>query len=100
MTAYVVTEVQVLDEDRAKEYRKLANPSYAKYGGRYLARGGRVEVVEGESTERKLIIIEFPSWQRAQEWYASPEYAEALRIGKGILDRRVRIVEGTDSPMP
>jgi uncharacterized protein (DUF1330 family) len=91
--AYVISEVRVIDERAADEYRRLAAESIARYGGRYLVRGADPDVVEGDATERRLVIVEFPSMRRAREWYASPEYAEALEH-RAALDRRLTFVEG------
>jgi uncharacterized protein (DUF1330 family) len=97
MKAYVISEVEVLDENAAGDYRRLAAASIADYGGRYLARGARAEVVEGEPTERQVIIVEFTSLVQAREWYASPVYAKALRFRERALDRRLMFVEGVSS---
>jgi uncharacterized protein (DUF1330 family) len=94
MTAYVISEVEILDESLASEYRSLAAASIEKYGGRYLARGANAEVVEGESTTRRIVIVEFPSMTKAQEWYASSDYADALKFREQALDRRLMFVEG------
>jgi uncharacterized protein (DUF1330 family) len=94
MAAFVISEVEILDEGAAAEYRQLAAASIAAYGGRYLVRAAEAQVVEGEPTTRRLVIVEFPSMQRTREWYASPEYAEALMFRRAALDRRLLFVEG------
>jgi uncharacterized protein (DUF1330 family) len=60
MSAYVISDVEIRDQELIKQYRVLAQDSIAKYGGRYLARGGAVEPVEGGWTPKSLIIVEFP----------------------------------------
>jgi uncharacterized protein (DUF1330 family) len=94
MSAYVVSEVEIRDEKAATRYRELAAASIAAYGGRYLARAAAADVVEGEPTARRMVIVEFPSMERAREWYASPEYASALRFRRQALDRRLIFVDG------
>jgi uncharacterized protein (DUF1330 family) len=95
MAAYVVSEVEILDEEKANIYRSLASASIEHYGGRYIVRGGAIELIEGErDAKRRLVIVEFPSMQRAHEWYRSPEYAEALRVRAGALQRTLTFVEG------
>lgn len=95
MTAYVLSEVTVLDEEGAEEYRRLAAASIARYGGRYLSRGLSPDVVEGAwPTQARLVLVEFPDLAAAEEWYASPEYAQALTIRATVLDRRLLFVEG------
>jgi uncharacterized protein (DUF1330 family) len=94
MPAYVVSEVEVLDESFASDYRSLAAASIAKYGGRYLVRGANAQVVEGEVTDRRIVIVEFPSLEKLREWYRSSDYAKALQIRDRALNRRLIFVEG------
>lgn len=95
MTAYVISEVDVHDEDLADRYRAMAQNSIAEYGGRYVVRGASPEVLEGDwPSSWRVVIVEFPSLARAHEWYASPQYAEALRISRTALERRLLFVEG------
>ena len=97
MTAYAISEVEILDEARAGRYRELAEASIAQYNGRYLVRGARPQVPEGEwPLDERVVIVEFPTMERLREWYASPEYAEALEIRQAALARRLLFVEGTD----
>jgi len=93
LPAYVISEVEVLDEVQGQLYRDLAAASIAVYGGRYLARGIRPEVPEGTWPESaKVVLVEFPDMQRLQEWYSSSEYAEALAIRRVALNRRLLFV--------
>ena len=95
MAAYVISEVEVYDEEQARRYRDLAADSIAQYGGRYLTRGVSLQVPEGEwPPDAQLVIIEFPDLARVREWYASPEYAEALAVRQSALGRRLLFVEG------
>jgi uncharacterized protein (DUF1330 family) len=94
VSAYVISDVEILDDELIKTYRLLAQNSIAKYGGRYLARGGQVESVEGGWTPKAIIIVEFPDMARAKEWYQSPDYAEALKVRADALARRLIFVEG------
>ncbi|MCK1356642.1 DUF1330 domain-containing protein [Bradyrhizobium sp. CW7] len=94
MPAYVISEVEVRDRAAMEAYRTLAAATIAQYGGRYLVRGGAAELVEGGPPPKTIIIVEFPSMARAQEWYASVEYAEALKLRQTALERRLMFVEG------
>lgn len=94
MPAYVISEVEMRDAQAIEIYRTLAARSITQYGGRYLVRGGAAAVVEGGPPVKALVIVEFPSMQRAREWYASPDYAEALKVRQTALDRRLIFVEG------
>jgi uncharacterized protein (DUF1330 family) len=94
MAAYVISELEVLDEQHMGEYSDLAAASIAEYGGKYLTRGAQAVVVEGGITDRRFVIVEFPSMQRAKEWYTSASYARALKVRNKALDRRLIFVEG------
>lgn len=94
MSAYVVSEVEVRDAAGFAAYRTIAAKSIAQYGGRYLVRGGAANLIEGGPPPKTLIIVEFPTMERLREWYASPEYAEALKLRQTALDRRLIFVEG------
>jgi uncharacterized protein (DUF1330 family) len=94
MAAFVISEVEIINEDSANQYRQLAAASIAAYGGRYLARAAQAVIAEGEPTCRRIVIVEFPSMQEIRKWYASPEYAEALKFRDVALERRLMFVEG------
>jgi uncharacterized protein (DUF1330 family) len=98
MSGYVISEVEILDEDAASRYRSRAQESIARYGGRYLVRGGVPQAVEGEwAAGKRLVVVEFPTLGRAREWYASREYAEALKVRDGAIARRLLFVDGLTS---
>jgi uncharacterized protein (DUF1330 family) len=94
MAAYVISEVEVRDAAGFEVYRTIAAQTIAKYGGRYLVRGGPAELAEGGPRPKTIIVVEFASMQRLREWYASPEYAEALKVRTSALERRLIFVEG------
>ena len=97
MAAYVISEVEIFDEADAQRYRELAAASIAQYGGRYLVRNARPQVPEGEwAPDERVILVEFPDMRRLREWYASPEYAEALALRQTALSRRLLFVEGEE----
>jgi uncharacterized protein (DUF1330 family) len=94
MAAYVFVDVNVTDPERFKGYQALAPDSVARYGGKYLARGGAVAMLEGEMHPHRVVILEFPSLEQARLWYASPEYAKAIAARKGAAVFRMLAVEG------
>jgi uncharacterized protein (DUF1330 family) len=94
MAAYVISEVEARHTADLATYRELAAQSIARYGGRYLVRGGAAELAEGEPPPKIIVIVEFPTMARLREWYASPEYAEALKVRRTALERRLIFVEG------
>ena len=94
MSAYLISEVDVRDPAGFDTYRTIAAKAIAQYGGRYLVRGGAASIAEGGPSPKNIIVVEFPSMERLREWYASPEYAEALKVRRTALDRRLIFVEG------
>ncbi|QOZ26560.1 DUF1330 domain-containing protein [Bradyrhizobium sp. CCBAU 51753] len=94
MPAYVISEVEMRDAAAFEAYRTLAAETIAQYGGRYIVRGGAAELVEGGPAPKTIVIVEFPTMAIAREWYASAEYAEALKHRRTALDRRLIFVEG------
>lgn len=80
MTAYLLADVEVLNEEAYAEYRQKFDPILTKYGGRILINGGPVEAMEGNWLPRRLVVLEFPSVSHAKGWYTSPEYREITPI--------------------
>jgi uncharacterized protein (DUF1330 family) len=95
MPAYVISDVKEIRDPAAFEaYRSRAAASIARYGGRYLVRGGSVERLEGDWSPHPIIVVEFPDIERARAWYRSPEYARALDVRDNALGRNLILVEG------
>jgi uncharacterized protein (DUF1330 family) len=95
VSAYVISEVEVLDQTLADEYRSLSEASIVEYGGRYIVRDAVPDAVEGSwDGRRRLVVVEFPSMQVAREWYSSPSYSSARMITPTALARRLLFVEG------
>jgi uncharacterized protein (DUF1330 family) len=92
--AYVIAMVEIKDPVRYEDYRKLVLPTITAYGGRFVARGGQTEVLEGPWTPKRVVIVEFPSLDRAKAWWASPEYAEAKAIRQATSDSTLIAIEG------
>jgi len=97
MTAYVISEVEMLDETQGARYRELAETTIRRHGGRYLARGAAPAVPEGSMpAAERVVLVEFPSMERLLAWYHSSEYAEALAVRATALRRRLLFVPGVD----
>ena len=94
MVAFVISDVSARDAEALQTYRTRAADSIAKHGGRYLARGGDIESLEGTWRPRMIIIVEFPSMEQARAWYRSPEYAAALALRDAALERDLILVDG------
>jgi uncharacterized protein (DUF1330 family) len=94
MAAYLVADIEITDAEGYQEYRRTVGASIAAFGGRFLARGGVVEVLEGEWSPQRLVIVEFPSMERLRAWYDSPEYAPALALRKRTSVSGLVMTEG------
>lgn len=95
MPAYVISQVTLHSGVALDNYRAAASASIELHGGRYLARGGRTSVLEGDWVG-ETIIVEFPSVAQARAWYDSADYAKALAFRDEALSRNLVIVEGLE----
>jgi uncharacterized protein (DUF1330 family) len=93
MAAYVVARVTVKDPAVYEAYRREVPATIARYGGRFLVRGGATEVKEGSWRDR-TVILEFADLAAARGWYASPEYGAILPVRLAASEGDVIIVEG------
>jgi uncharacterized protein (DUF1330 family) len=94
MPAYIIAEVEVTNPTGYEAYRPLAGTSIAQYGGKFVVRGGKAELVEGTQEPARIVVIEFADTAAAKRWYNSPEYQEALKIRLANSKGRVLLVEG------
>lgn len=86
MAAYIVVQIKITKPDGWTEYREQVAPLIAKFGGKYLIRGGDVEVLEGPPHDgRRVVVFEFPSMDAIRKFWHSPEYAKVkqLRLRSG-----------------
>jgi len=85
MAAYVIVDLTVTDQPTMDEYRKQVPATVARYGGRFLVRGGAHQTVEGDWKPNRVVVLEFPSMEQAKRWYDSEEYREpkAMRLRAG-----------------
>lgn len=94
MPAYLISQIEVHDPEGYEEYRKLVGASLAKYGGKFIARGGRIDVLEGTWNPKRVVICEFDSLERARQWYESPEYRPAMTIRQRTSEANIIVVDG------
>ena len=94
MTAYVIVDIDVNDPVGYEEYKKLAPPAVALYGGKYIARGGRTEVLEGDWSPSRLVILQFESIEQAKKWLNSPEYSEAKAMRHRTASSNMVVIDG------
>jgi len=94
MKAYwIATYKDMKNPEKIKRYAEKASPVIKKYNGIILARGGKVETIEGNPSPR-TVLIQFSTMDNALKCYNSPEYQEAMKIGNGEFNRHIQIVEG------
>jgi uncharacterized protein (DUF1330 family) len=94
MTAYVIVDIDVYDPVGYEEYKKLAPAAVSLYGGKYVARGGRTEVLEGNWLPSRLVILEFESIGQAKKWLNSAEYSEAREMRHRTAKSNMVVIEG------
>jgi uncharacterized protein (DUF1330 family) len=100
MPAYVIADIEVLEPVEYEEYRRLAGPTVAQYGGRYIVRGGKTEVAEGDWMPKRFVVLEFPSMEQAKAWYSSPEYVQARAIRQRTAASNVIFADGMSVTNP
>jgi len=94
MAAYLIVDIDVRDPERYAEYVKAVPPTIAKFGGKYLARGGRAERLEGEWSPKRFVVLEFPTYERAKEWWACEDYRGPKALRQAASAANMILVEG------
>ncbi|HZR25356.1 MAG TPA: DUF1330 domain-containing protein [Vicinamibacterales bacterium] len=92
--AYLLVQVNVTNQQQYGEYAKLSPAIIEKFGGHFLARGGRSMTLEGTKAPSRVVVIEFPSYDNAQAFYNSPEYTAARKVRAGAAEAQFVLVEG------
>jgi uncharacterized protein (DUF1330 family) len=94
MPAYVIVEADVHDPEQYEQYKAASPGAVAAGGGRFVARGGEVAVLEGDWSPKRVVVVEFPDLETAKRWYESPEYQDAKKLRDGAANLRIIAVEG------
>ena len=94
MKAYWIARVNVNDKEAYAEYAKRVGAALKKYNGKFLVRGGKFSILEGENKYERNVVIEFSSFKIAKEFYSSKEYQEAKSFRDGKADFNGIVVEG------
>jgi len=94
MSAFVIVDVTIHDEQAYEAYKKLTPAAVAAYDGTFVVRGGHSETLEGEWEPQRIVVLEFPTVARAKEWWSSPLYGEAKRIRQRAATTRMIVVQG------
>lgn len=94
MTAYVIVDINVTDPVRYEDYKRLAAPTVELYGGKYIARGGKTETLEGDWSPTRLVILQFDTLEQAKNWLHSTEYSEARNLRHQTANSQMVVIEG------
>ena len=94
MSAYIIVEIGVHDPVGYEAYKKLAGPTVEARGGKYIVRGGKTEVLEGDWQPKRLVVLEFPSAGKAKEWLQCEEYRVPRKMRHATARTNRILVEG------
>lgn len=95
MAAYVLVELSIYDKELYEEYKQLTPETIQAYGGKFVIRGGPSEHLEGDWDPERIVLLEFPSAERAREWWHSEEYTRARLIRQRAAHTNMIILKGT-----
>jgi uncharacterized protein (DUF1330 family) len=98
MAAYYIVEIDIQDQAKFEEYRQKVPATIARYGGRYLVRGGHQETIEGTWQPKRIVVLECPSVEQAKRWYDSPEYRPLKELRRQTAHGHIVLVEGVANP--
>jgi uncharacterized protein (DUF1330 family) len=94
MPAYIIVDVQVTDPHRYEDYKKLTPDSLVPFGGKFIVRGGKAETLEGDWAPGRIVVVEFPTVEKAKAWWNSDTYAPAKAIRQVASITRMLLVDG------
>ena len=94
MSAYMIVDIEIHDAAAYDEYRKVVGATLAKYGGKFVVRGGKIDVLEGNWNPKRIVVLEFESAARVREWYDSEEYRVPKQIRMKASKGNVIVVDG------
>ena len=94
MPAYVIAQLMITDPEGFETYRQMVPATIAKYGGKYIVRGGTLEALEGHWDAQRLVILEFENAELAKQWWASEDYRQAKQLRQRTAKTQLIVVEG------
>jgi uncharacterized protein (DUF1330 family) len=94
VSAFVIANITIVDPVRYEDYKRMVPATLVPFGGRFVVRGGYTEVLEGDWRPSRLVLLEFPSVERARAWWNSPEYAESRALRQATSTGTLIILEG------
>jgi uncharacterized protein (DUF1330 family) len=96
MAAYIVGKIDVTNWDRYREYTKVTPGVIKKYDGKFMVRGGDMVTLEGPEASQRIILLEFPTLEKAKAFYNSPEYREARKLREGAANAQLIAIQGVE----
>ena len=96
MSAYIIVDVSVHNATEYEEYKKLTPGSIEAYDGKFIVRGGKTETLEGRWDPQRIVVIKFPTVEKAKQWWASEEYNPAKKIRQATATTKMIVVAGYD----
>jgi uncharacterized protein (DUF1330 family) len=94
MPAYIIVEIEIHDPATYEDYKKLTPASLTPFGGKFIVRGGHTEALEGNWQPQRIVVLEFPTVEKAKEWWASPGYAPAKDLRQRSSNTKMIVVNG------
>ncbi len=94
MPAYIIVDIDITDPATYEEYKKLTPDSLVPYDGKFIVRGGGTETLEGQWQPNRIVILEFPTLEKAKAWWSSPEYEPAKKLRQQAANTNMIMVEG------
>jgi uncharacterized protein (DUF1330 family) len=94
MPAYIIVDVDVTNPTRYEDYKKLTPASLIPFDGKFIVRGGTTQTLEGDWMPGRIVVLEFPSAEKAKAWWSSEGYAPAKAIRQSASNTRMILVEG------
>jgi uncharacterized protein (DUF1330 family) len=94
MSAYIIVEIEITDPAGYEDYKKQAAATVHKYDGKYIVRGGKTEVLEGDWIPKRIVVLEFPTMERAKQWLNCEEYREPRKMRHRTAKTNMILVDG------
>ncbi len=94
MAGYVIVDTEITDMDVYSEFIERVPALVESYGGKFIVRGGAVEVLQGDWKPSRLVVLEFESAEKAADWENSPEFAELKAIRDSASNSNVIVIDG------
>jgi len=94
MSAYIIVEITIHNPSEYEDYKKLTPASLLPFEGKFIVRGGQTETLEGDWNPQRIVVIEFPSVEKARAWWSSEEYAPAKSLRQRTADSKMILVQG------